>query len=55
MASSSNQRPMNAEQLRAITTKSAERLEFQETLRRILTRENSTRPPSTIPAPTFGM
>ena len=54
MASSSNQRPMNAEQLRAITTKSVERLEFQETLRRILTRENSTRPPSTIPAPTFG-
>ena len=45
--------PVNAEQLRAITTELVESPEFQETLRRILTPENSTRPPSRIPAQTF--
>ena len=36
MASSSNQMPVNAEQLRAITTELVESPEFQETLSRIL-------------------
>ena len=53
MASSTNQMPVNAEQLRAITTELVESPEFRETLRRILTPENSTRPPSRIPAQTF--
>ena len=42
MASLSNQMPVNAEQLRAITTELVESPEFQETLRSILTPENST-------------
>ena len=53
MAFSTNQMPVNAEQLRAITTELVESTAFQETLRRILTPENSTRLPSRIPAPTF--
>ena len=53
MASSTNQMPVNAEQLRAITTELVESPEFQETLRRVLTPENSMRSPSRIPAPTF--
>ena len=51
MASSTNQMPVNAEQLRAITTELVE--SPSGNLRRILTPENSTRPPSRIPAPTF--
>ena len=47
------QMPVNAEQLRAITTELVESSAFQETLRRILTPGNSMRPPSRIPAPTF--
>ena len=46
------QMPVNAEQLRAITTELVEIPAFQETLR-ILTQGNSMRPPSRIPAPTF--
>ena len=45
--------PVNSGQLRAITTELVESPEFQETLRTISTPENSTRPPSRIPAPTF--
>ena len=45
--------PVNAEQLRAITTELVASPEFQETLRRILTPENSMRSPSRIPAATF--
>ena len=53
MASSTNQMPVNAEQLQAITTELAENPAFQEPLRRILTLENSMQPPSRIPAPIF--
>ena len=53
MASSSKQMTVNAEQLRAITTELVESPEFQETLKRILTPEISTRPTSRITALTF--
>ena len=44
---------VNAAQLRPITTELVENPAFQESLRRILTPENSMQPPSRIPAPTF--
>ena len=53
MASSTNQMRMSAEQLRSIATELVQSPAFQETLRRILTLENSMEPPSRIPAPTF--
>ena len=53
MASSTNQMRMSAEQLRSIATELVQSPAFQETLRRILTLENSMGPPSRIPAPTF--
>ena len=53
MASSSDQVSVNAQQLRAITIELVEGHGFQETLRRILSPKNSTRPPNRILAPTF--